>query len=172
MYFTRPGIHVSMALAAMTFVVAAPDTAADNLGQLPATKHQLESIKDMTTADTPRVAASASKGLELNGAQEVPTVDTAAHGHATITVGPDKAISGGVSTTGIEGTAAHIHDGAVGKNGPVLITLLKDGENGWLVPADSTLTDAQYASFKAGALYINVHSAAHGDGEIRAQVAP
>ena len=32
------------------------------------------------------------------------------------------------------------------------------------------LTDAQYASFKSGDLYVNVHSAQHPTGEIRGQL--
>ena len=40
------------------------------------------------------------------------------------------------------------------------------------VPAGSKLTDAQLASLKAGNLYVNVHSAEHKPGEIRAQLKP
>jgi len=39
-------------------------------------------------------------------------------------------------------------------------------------PPGSKLTDEQYASFKAGNLYVNVHSTEHKPGEIRAQLKP
>lgn len=42
----------------------------------------------------------------------------------------------------------------------------------WVVPAGSRLTDSQYESFKAGNLYVNVHSAEHKSGEIRTQLKP
>jgi hypothetical protein len=37
-------------------------------------------------------------------------------------------------------------------------------------PAGAKLTDAQYAAYKAGNLYVNVHSAKNPGGEIRAQL--
>ena len=40
----------------------------------------------------------------------------------------------------------------------------------WVIPPGSKLTDEQYQSPEDGNLYINVHSAAHKDGEIRAQL--
>jgi hypothetical protein len=40
------------------------------------------------------------------------------------------------------------------------------------VPEGSKLTDEQYAAFKAGNLYVNVHSAEHKGGEIRTQLKP
>jgi hypothetical protein len=108
--------------------------------------------------------------VKLTGAEEVPPVTTAATGTGTIKIGADKKVSGSVMTTGIEGVAAHIHSAPAGKNGPPIITLTK-GENGtWNIPADAVLTDAQLASFKAGELYVNVHSPANKGGEIRGQL--
>jgi hypothetical protein len=110
--------------------------------------------------------------VKLTGAQEVPAVSSAAAGTGTLSIGEDKSVKGSVTTTGVEGTAAHIHLGATGKNGPPIIALVKSGDNHWSVPANSQLTDEQYKSFKNGELYVNVHSAAHPGGEIRAQLQP
>ena len=110
--------------------------------------------------------------VKLTGAQEVPAVSSAAAGTGTVSIGEDKSVKGSVTTTGIEGTAAHIHLGATGKNGPPIIALVNSGDNHWSVPANSQLTDDQYKSFKNGELYVNVHSAAHPGGEIRAQLQP
>lgn len=118
------------------------------------------------------VAFSADVKLKLTGAEETPPVTTSAVGSGTITIGADKTVSGSIKTTGIEGIAAHIHTGAVGQSGPPIITLTKGSDGEWLVPAGSKLTDEQFADYKAGNLYLNVHSAEHKSGEIRAQLKP
>jgi hypothetical protein len=110
--------------------------------------------------------------VKLVGAEETPPVTTSATGTGTITIAADKSVSGTIKTTGIEGTVAHIHVGAPGQSGPPIITLDKGADGVWSVPPGSTLTDAQYASFKAGNLYVNVHSAEHKPGEIRGQLKP
>lgn len=191
MNYTQSVRSTPWLLIATALFATAPLAIAQTPSQLPATKHQMESVKGLegsqapaakpATPSTPHQSgvladahptSPADYRLALSGAEEVPAVVTSATGKASVAVSEDKAITGGVSTSGIEATAAHIHVGEVGKNGPVLITLVKDGAQGWLVPADSTLSDADYAHYKAGALYINVHSAAHKDGEIRAQLKP
>jgi hypothetical protein len=110
--------------------------------------------------------------VTLSGKDEVPPVSTSASGSGTIVIGEDKSVSGSVTTTGVAGVAAHIHVGAAGKNGPVIVPLKKTAENVWSVPEGAKLTDAQYASYKAGDLYVNVHSAANKGGEIRGQLKP
>jgi len=111
--------------------------------------------------------------VTLRGDKEVPAVTSSATGDGLITVSADKSVTGSIKTTGIVGTAAHIHLGAPGKNGPPIVSLMKTGDdNVWLVPAGAKLTDAQFASFKAGDLYVNVHSDANRNGEIRGQLKP
>jgi hypothetical protein len=110
--------------------------------------------------------------VALSGAEETPAVETAASGEGKFTIGTDKSVSGGLKTSGIDGTVAHIHLGAPGQKGPPVITLVKGADGTWSVPPGSTLTDEQYASFKAGDLYVNVHSADHKPGEIRGQLKP
>ena len=117
-------------------------------------------------------AGAKDVAVSLTGDQEVPAVTTTAKGTGKITIADDKSVSGSIKTTGITGTAAHIHEAPAGQNGKPIITLEKKGDNEWAVPAGAKLTDDQLASFKAGNLYVNVHSAEHKGGEIRTQLKP
>ena len=108
--------------------------------------------------------------IMLKGVAEIPAVKTAATGTGQITVLPDQTVSGSIKTAGLVPTAAHIHAAASGQNGPPIITLTRTAADSFAVPADARLTDAQYASFKAGELYVNVHSARYPNGEIRGQM--
>ncbi len=117
-------------------------------------------------------AVAAELKVTLSGAEETPPVTTSASGTGSISIAADKTVRGTVKTTGMEGTVAHIHVGAPGQSGPPIITLEKGADGAWSVPAGSKLTDEQYASFKAGQLYVNVHSAEHKAGEIRGQLKP
>jgi CHRD domain len=118
-------------------------------------------------AEAGRAAATA-----LSGAQEVPPVNTQATGTSSIVVSGDKNISGKIEVKGFDGTAAHIHEGALGQNGPVIIALVKSGEDTWSVPANTILSSQQFDAYQRGNLYVNVHSAANPNGEVRAQLKP
>jgi hypothetical protein len=110
-------------------------------------------------------------GVSLTGAEEVPPVSTSAAGSGKFRIADDGSVSGSVTTTGIQGTMAHIHMAAKGQNGGVIVPLTKDGDT-YSVPEGKKLTPEQVQAFKDGRLYVNVHSAAHKGGEIRAQLQP
>ena len=119
-------------------------------------------------------AAAASAGkmdVKLSGDQEVPPVKSSGSASGTITIGDDGAVSGGVTATGFTPTAAHIHHAAAGKNGPVIVPFTKEGDK-FSAPAGAKLTADQLKAYKAGELYVNVHSAANPGGEVRAQLKP
>ena len=111
-------------------------------------------------------------GVTLSGAQEVPANTSTASGSGNIRVAADRGVSGGVRYTGMLATVAHIHEGAAGANGPVIVPLLKTGEGMFAVPPNTVLTPSQQASYQAGKLYVNVHSDTYPAGEIRAQLKP
>jgi hypothetical protein len=108
--------------------------------------------------------------VTLSGANEVPPASTNAAGTGKVTVNSDREVTANITVTGMTATAAHIHEGAPGANGPVVVPFTKTGDNQFSAPAGAKLTEAQYASYKAGKLYVNVHSAKNPGGEVRAQL--
>ena len=114
---------------------------------------------------------SGAVSVKLSGAEEVPPVSAGGSGSGSIRVNSDGTVSGSVTTTGVQGTMAHIHQGAKGQNGPVIIPLTKSGDT-YTVPAGAKLNDAQMKAFKEGGLYVNVHTAANKGGEVRGQLTP
>ncbi|MGH8175296.1 MAG: CHRD domain-containing protein [Steroidobacter sp.] len=84
------------------------------------------------------------------------------------------AVSGGVDVSGVNATLAHIHQGYAGVAGPVIVNFVQSSAdpNRWEPQADSVLTTEQIDDLLIGKLYVNVHSAAYPQGEIRGQVQP
>ena len=109
--------------------------------------------------------------LRLDGSSEVPTNATSAYGTGTINISADRSVVATVSVLNMTPTAAHIHEAAAGANGPVIIPFTRISENSFVAPEGARLTDAQYASYKAGNLYVNVHSTKFPGGEVRSQIA-
>jgi hypothetical protein len=107
----------------------------------------------------------------LTGAEEVPPVETSATGMADITWdAATKGLSWTIEFSGLSGpaTAAHFHGPAApGENAGPVITI-EDLES----PSEgtATLTDDQAAQLAGGQWYVNVHTEANPDGEIRGQV--
>ena len=111
-----------------------------------------------------------TQSVTLSGANEVPAVSTSASGSGSVTVNADRTVSANITVKGMNATAAHIHEGAAGSNGPVIVPFVKQGDNYFVAPPGAKMTDAQFEAYKAGRTYVNVHSAAHPPGEIRAQL--
>ena len=114
---------------------------------------------------------SGATSVKLTGAEEVPPVNTSGSGSGSFRIAEDGTVSGSVKTEGVQGTMAHIHQGAKGQNGPVIIPLTKNGDT-YTAPQGAKLTPAQLQAFKSGGLYVNVHSNAHKGGEVRGQLQP
>ena len=114
---------------------------------------------------------SGAVSVNLTGAEEVPPVQTSGSGSGSFRVGEDGTVTGSVTTKGVPGTMAHIHQGAKGQNGPVIVPLTKNGDT-YSVPAGRKLSSAQLEAFKKGNLYVNVHTAKNKGGEVRGQLQP
>ncbi len=123
---------------------------------------------------------------KLTGKNEVPAKDTNATGIAEFTITGANSMSYKVSVANMQKvTAAHIHKGKVGENGPIIVTLFKTGSpsattNGTL--SQGNITSAKLEGPLAGKqlsdlinllnnreAYVNVHTQANPNGEIRGQ---
>jgi hypothetical protein len=129
-------------------------------------------------------AQSAVPSVTLSPANEVPTSTANGGGMFFWNVTKDslEADLSGDSTEKL--TAAHIHLGAKGVNGPVVVTLFVSGEDGvrdfHVLPVIKAkdfagpLKDKSWNDFLkelyAGNLYVNIHSKDHPAGLMRAQI--
>jgi len=111
----------------------------------------------------------------INSAQEVPSGTSTAKGIANIKISPTldtvkiEVVFDGLTSTP---TGAHIHTGAVGVNGPVFLNLIPglsgNRINGLFTGTNIPATFIQ--NLIVGNFYINLHTAANPNGEIRGQV--
>jgi CHRD domain len=136
-----------------------------------ATAAVLAGCADMQSKMPDWMPGSGAISVSLGGAEEVPPVKAEGTGSGSFRVAEDGTITGSVTTKGVAGTMAHIHQGAKGKNGPVIVPLTKSGDT-YSVPAGRKLTEAQMKALKEGGLYVNVHTAKNKGGEVRAQLQP
>lgn len=120
---------------------------------------------------SPANAEKIAMKLNLSGASEVPPNDSKATGTADVNYDTaSKMLTWKVTYSGLTGpaTMAHFHGPAEpGENAGIMIPF-KDVASG--AQGSATLTDTQATDLMAGKMYINVHTAAHPGGEIRAQV--
>ena len=128
-------------------------------------------IGTMLATASPALAEMVKMTATLDAAQEVPPNDSAGKGTADVSFDTEsKKLDWTLEYSGLTGdaSAAHFHGPAAkGENADVAVPI-EDPKSG--AKGSATLTDAQAADLTAGRYYINVHTAAHPDGEIRGQV--
>ncbi|KAB0663818.1 CHRD domain-containing protein [Oryzomonas japonica] len=133
-------------------------------------------------------AADKSFHAKLTGKDEVPSIKTKAKGEITFKLNSaDKELSYKLKVKNIENpNAAHIHLGIKGESGPPVANLFtgpkKEGKfSGNLsegtITAENLTGDLMGKSLddlvqliKSGKIYVNVHTDAHPNGEIRGQI--
>lgn len=125
-----------------------------------------------------QVLPSAGLGfsMEMDGAQEVPAVATAATGTGSFTL-TEEGLIFRLTRDSLSISAGHFHNAPAGVNGGVVRTITGDftgftAEGVWRPSDPEPLTPTLIAELMAGNLYINLHTAAHPGGEIRGQVLP
>ena len=122
----------------------------------------------------------------MTGQEEVPPVDTQAVGEAILTqdLPLNQTVHYFVNVTGIEGVSqGHIHSGAEGENGPIVVTLFNfdSPQNEVLRNSNFTASNLEgpmqgkpmsdlIAAMNNGSTYINVHTEQNPEGEIRGQL--
>jgi hypothetical protein len=115
---------------------------------------------------------SAGWSAKLDASQEIPKQAVkvpAARGAFTSTISGNK-LHWKLTFSKLSGpaTAAHIHLGAMGKAGNVLVPLCGPCKSG--VSGSASLTAALKRDFTKHLLYVNVHTAKNPGGEIRGQL--
>lgn len=114
----------------------------------------------------------------LDGLQEVPPVATPATGFATVTYDDQSnLLSWTITYSGLIGstTAAHFHGNALpGFPAGVVLDIPSNSGGNLFSPiiGSATITSIQGTDLVAGLWYINIHSTAFPNGEIRGQVVP
>lgn len=123
----------------------------------------------------------------MSGKEVVPSVDTSAKGKAVFTLNDElDGINYSIDVSKMENvTSAHIHQGAKGKNGPPIVSLLEgqpDGEvEGNLVegvilemdligPLEGKPLEALIELLEKGNTYVNIHTEKNPNGEIRGSI--
>ncbi|MBF9237431.1 CHRD domain-containing protein [Hymenobacter sp. BT683] len=111
----------------------------------------------------------------LNGSHETPSVTTPAQGVAGFTLNATRdTLFVQAAFANLSGAivGVHVHEGAVGVAGPIvtsLVPLLRGNRlSGYLTGAD--ISSDKLAKYLRGDYYLNVHTAANPNGEIRGQL--
>jgi hypothetical protein len=143
------------------------------------------SLTGRVTDSTNTVATSAPVNVTVNNNPVIavvltpnetfplPTSTASGEGELTFNL-VSGAVSGGVTVSGLTATLAHIHRAFAGAAGPVIVDFVQDSATPgrWGPQSGSLLTAEEVDDLLAGRLYVNVHSAAYPQGEIRGQLKP
>lgn len=136
------------------------------------TKLWIAAAAAVTLISSAAFAETVHMKATLTGAAQVPPVQTNGKGTADVTVDTTtKKLTWRINYSGLTGpaVAAHFHGPAdASKNAGVQVPIAPPGPSP--VSGSATLTDAQLKMLLDGMTYINVHTKAHPDGEIRGQV--
>lgn len=121
---------------------------------------------------TPMMSGPAVMTARLSGTSEVPATTSDGTGMVEATLNRQTSeLSWTVSYSGLSGpvTAAHFHGPAMpGQNAGVVMPLA--GSMTSPIKGSAMLSAAQLADLTAGKWYVNLHTAANPNGEIRGQV--
>lgn len=178
----NPVARTSGAALALAFLVGcgsgydggtSPTTTTPVPGIAAAFPAQCVTLRGGTVADSEVIPLSLSNPFEV----PPPVDNTSSTGSGALTVNRTTgALTGSITATTFSGpaTAAHIHTAFAGVNGAILITLTPDAAvaGKFDVPAGTLLAAPDLATLAAGGMYINVHTVAQQDGEIRGQIIP
>jgi hypothetical protein len=139
----------------------------------PASATAMPAHPAMTAETMKPMAAGTTISARLSGASEVPPVAGSASGMMEATFdAKTNMLNWTVTYSGLSGpvTAAHFHGPAMpGANAGVVVPLT--GPLVSPIKGSAVLTAAQTADMMAGKWYVNVHTAANPNGEVRGQVA-
>lgn len=106
----------------------------------------------------------------LSSSNEVPSNPSDAIGTAVIGVSADLSTIWWYVIHSVDGaTAAHIHRGAAGTNGPVIYDFRPTPGSGVII-GSSPFNETDWADLSRGRMYVNVHSPTYPGGEIRGQL--
>ena len=157
----------------------------------PSSIQEMQKADDLT-AHVKSLKAAKNFVAPLEGAQEVPPVDTRARGNAIFHL-RDGEIQYRLIATNIENIRmAHIHLAPAGENGGVVVWLYPSSPPPQLIPGRSTgnlatgvITEDDLVgrlagmtledlleAMRSGNTYVNVHTSQYPGGEIRGQIKP
>jgi hypothetical protein len=170
-YIPFPGSFSGNTLSGTTQLTAAQ---ADSIQNFPmyVNVHSTQSPGGIMRGQMDKIITFAAN-VEMTGNNEVPPVNTTATGTAYLRLTDGDTLFSKVVVNDLESgdtlIAAHVHPGAAGVNGSVLIPLC-GGTADFGVTKKIPLTSAMVSSLLTDEVYVNAHTTSHPSGIIRGQI--